>query len=227
MCGIWGNLAQCHTTARVSWWDGRFKEQFAGFATGPHLWVHGGALLMVWGSLRGDPTGSTARFQLPFYVWHLTAHFCHLSLQSDQDPWVWGWPTHRLRPTLTLFTRRHCSSCQSKTVNESWIMSTLQSLQSEFMFIIPMFILITSVTPWLWRREVGGRGCIPHSDSTWLRSFRSSSWMRMTGSISRKLAELAPVPRLEPRAPAPEPPAQQWETVSTDCVRLALCSYNQ
>ncbi len=72
-----------------------------------------------------------------------------------------------------------------------------------------------------------GTGCIPHSDSTWLRSFRSSSWMRMTGSISRKLAELAPVPRLEPRAPAPEPPAQQWETVSTDCVRLALCSYNQ
>lgn len=116
-----------HTTARVSWWNGRFEEQFTGFAAGSHLWVHGGALLVDWGFLRGDSTGYAASFQLPFHVWHLTAHFCHLSLQSDQDPRVRGWPTHRLRATLTLFTGGHRSSCQSKMVNESWIMPTLDA----------------------------------------------------------------------------------------------------
>ncbi len=150
-----------HTTARVSWWDGRFKEQVAGFATGPHLGVHGGALLVVWGSMRGDPTGSTARFQLPFYVWHLTAHLCHLSLQSDQDPWVWGWPTHRLRPTLTLFTRRHCSGCQSKTVHESWIMSTF-TVTSEWVHVYNSHLQFDHISDTLALEERGrGTGLYP------------------------------------------------------------------
>lgn len=110
---------------------------------------------------------------------------------------------------------------QQLSIKKSWwiipILDTTVILKCYWVhFIIAISILMISLTPWLWRREVGGRGCIPHSDSTWLRSFRSKSWMRMTGSISRRLAELAPAPRLEPRAQAPESPDQQGETVRTE-----------
>lgn len=52
--------------------------------------------------------------------------------------------------------------------------------------------------PWLCSRDTGGRGWSPHRDSTLLRSFRSSSWIRMTGSISRRL--LLPWPTAPPAA---------------------------
>lgn len=53
--------------------------------------------------------------------------------------------------------------------------------------------------PCVCSRDNGGRGWRPHKDSTLLRSFKSRSWIRMTGSSSRRLllpAAHAPAPLL-------------------------------